>query len=38
MGVSAWVMLILGAGVLWGGLAYFLWVAYRKNGVGGQGD
>ncbi|PTM57672.1 MetS family NSS transporter small subunit [Desmospora activa] len=32
MGVSAWVMLIIGAVGLWGGLAYFLWVAFRKRG------
>lgn len=25
MGVSAWIMFLLGAAGLWGGLAYFLW-------------
>ncbi|WP_147635508.1 MetS family NSS transporter small subunit [Risungbinella massiliensis] len=31
MSISAWIMLILGATLLWGGLAYFLFHAYRAN-------
>lgn len=31
MNVSAWVMFLIGAIGLWGGLAYFLWVAYKSN-------
>ncbi|MBA4493773.1 MetS family NSS transporter small subunit [Paenactinomyces guangxiensis] len=31
MSVGAWIMLFLGAVLLWGGLAYFLFRAYRSN-------
>ncbi|MBD1370857.1 MetS family NSS transporter small subunit [Hazenella sp. IB182357] len=31
MGLSAWIMFILGATLLWGGLAYFLFVAYKSD-------
>lgn len=31
MSISAWVMLILGSTLLWGGLAFFLFHAYRAN-------
>jgi uncharacterized membrane protein len=31
MGASAWIMFLIGASVLWGGLAYFLWVAYKTG-------
>ncbi|MDR6226227.1 MetS family NSS transporter small subunit [Desmospora profundinema] len=31
MGTGAWIMFAIGATVLWGGLGYFLWVAYRSK-------
>ncbi len=33
MGFSAWVMLVLGVVVIYGGLGLFLWVALRKRGT-----
>jgi hypothetical protein len=31
MAIGAWIMLAVGIGVLFGGLAYCLWVALRKK-------
>ncbi|MDA8353083.1 MAG: MetS family NSS transporter small subunit [Firmicutes bacterium] len=31
MNASAWVMFFIGAVGLWGGFAYFLWIAYKTN-------
>ncbi|QKG83716.1 MetS family NSS transporter small subunit [Kroppenstedtia pulmonis] len=33
MEFSAWIMLTVGAVVLWGGLIFFLWNAYRSGKV-----
>ncbi|MFC4076111.1 MetS family NSS transporter small subunit [Salinithrix halophila] len=31
MGTGAWVMFLIGAIGLWGGFAYFLWLAYKNS-------
>ncbi|WP_188431700.1 MetS family NSS transporter small subunit [Kroppenstedtia guangzhouensis] len=31
MNASAWLMFLIGAIGLWGGLGYFLWVAYKSG-------
>jgi hypothetical protein len=31
MSTGAWVMLIFGAGALYGSLAYFIWVALKRE-------
>ncbi|SMO87013.1 MetS family NSS transporter small subunit [Melghirimyces algeriensis] len=31
MNASAWIMLIVGSGIIYGGLGYFIWVAARSK-------
>ncbi len=36
MSMSAWIMFLIGAGIIWGGLVVSLFIALRKKGKNDQ--